>query len=320
MIVLTARRLLAWIAGLVLVAGAPPFATAQRAPDVSATPSPTAPASASDATDGTPRATDSSASDPSASDPTASDRDGAAQRASIVVDDFESYAVGTFPDEWVYVTRSREVKTHEEVESPGEEVVVREEEDNRFVRLMAVDDVVRYTKRNDADFDWTVQKRPVVRWRWRALELPEGASERGENDTGAALYVTFGTDWLGRPISINYTYSSALPVGTTVGFGSLQVVVVDSRPDSGVGTWQTVRRNVVRDYRRLFDEAPPARPAGITIWSDTDTTHGRARVDVDDIVLLPEGGSPSRRTSGSRTSGSRTSGSEPSGSETPDAP
>lgn len=206
-------------------------------------------------------------------------------RSPLVVDDFESHPRGAFPEGWVFVTRDREVTSYAEARSAGESVSVRAEDGNQFVRLIAKDDVVRYTKRNGTDFEWDVTQRPVVRWRWRAVELPAGASERGDNDVGAAVYVTFGTDWIGRPVSLKYTYSSALPVGTTVGFGSLQVIVVDSKAEGTVGTWQTVARDVVRDYRRVFGEEPPAHPAGITIWSDSDTTHDMARADIDDVEL-----------------------------------
>jgi hypothetical protein len=57
-----------------------------------------------------------------------------------------------------------------------------------------------------------------------------------------------------------------------------------------MGDWKTVRRNVVADYRRLFGEEPPQRPLLITLWSDSDDTGDRAEVDIDDLILLPEGG------------------------------
>lgn len=223
---------------------------------------------------------------------------------AIVVDTFEDDAPGTFPDGWVYVTPDRDIRTYEEMRRPGTEVVVRREAGNRFVRFMTRDAVARYTKRNGTDFQWTVSAHPKLRWRWRAVELPEGASERGDNDTGAALYVTFGTDWLGRPKSLKYTYSSALPVGTMVDFGSLKVIVVSSRPDDGTGRWRTITRDVVADYREAFGEDPPSRPAGITLWSDTDTTHGRATVDFDALMLLPASVTePMERNTGSRDAG-----------------
>lgn len=210
---------------------------------------------------------------------------------SIVVDNFEDDSTGTFPGGWVFVRSKNEFASYEETTDPGETVEVRQEGGNRFVRLITEGEALRYTKRNDVDFDWNLNAHPYLSWRWRALKLPEGASEREKNDTGGAVYVTFGTDWLGRPKSIKYTYSSSLPVGTVVSFGALKVLVVDSAREPNTGKWKQVQRNVIQDYRQIFGGSPPDRPKSITIWSDSDTTGDTARVDIDDIELLPSGGS-----------------------------
>lgn len=211
----------------------------------------------------------------------------AAQQAGVVIDDFETYTPGSFPDNWVYVSSDKEILSPEEVREPGEEIVVRSGASNQFLRVRVDNEAIRYTQRNGKDFDWSIQKLPRLKWRWRAHHLPEGASEKGKNDTGAALYVTFGSDWLGRPKSIKYTYSSSLPVGTVVSFGPLKVIVVDSKREPGMGSWKTVQRNVVDDYHQVFGGDPPDRPLSITFWSDSDTTGDYAKVDFDDIRLLP---------------------------------
>lgn len=217
----------------------------------------------------------------------AQDGDQETESRSILVDNFEDYEIGTFPEGWVFVTSNKDIRTHEEVMDPGEEVVVEEEEGNRFVRLITKGEALRYTRRNGEDFDWDLQTHPRIKWRWRAHRLPGGASEKGRNDTGGALYVTFGTDWLGRPKSIKYTYSSSLPVGTVVSQGALRVIVVDSANEPRFGEWKTMQRNVVDDYRQVFGGQPPNRPLSITIWSDSDTTNDEAEVDIDDIEILP---------------------------------
>ncbi len=217
----------------------------------------------------------------------AQDSETGAGPARIVIDDFEDDAPGSFPDGWKFVGPDKEVKTYEETKEPGRRVTVREEDENRFVRLSTDDNYLRYTKRNGVNFEWNLNDHPRLIWRWRAHELPEGASEKGKNDTGGALYVTFGTDWLGRPKSIKYTYSSSLPVGTTVSFGPLKVIVVDSAGEPRPGEWKMVQRRIRDDYRQVFGGSPPDRPVSITLWSDSDTTDDEAVVDVDDIELLP---------------------------------
>ena len=134
----------------------------------------------------------------------------------VIVDNFEDDAPGTFPDGWVFVKSDEDIQSYEETRDPGETVEVREENGNRYVQLITDGEALRYTKRNGVDFEWNLKDHPRLKWRWRARKLPEGASERDQNDTGGAVYVTFGSDWLGRPKSIKYTYSSSLPVGTTV--------------------------------------------------------------------------------------------------------
>lgn len=205
----------------------------------------------------------------------------------ILLDDFESYEVGSFPDRWVHVSESKEIRTYEEVREPGETVVVKEEDGNKFLRLITRNEALRFSLRNGEEFRWNVEEHPRIQWRWRAKRLPEGASERGKNDVGGAIYVTFGTDWLGRPKSIKYTYSSSLPVGSVVSFGVLHVIVVSSGAQPYTGEWKTVQRNVIDDYRQVFGGEPPKRPLSITFWSDSDTTGELAKVDMDDIRLLP---------------------------------
>lgn len=140
---------------------------------------------------------------------------------------------------------------------------------------------------NGDGYDWNLDTHPRLAWQWKAKRLPEGAKEDKErtNDTGAAVYITFDSkDWLGRPRSIKYTYSSTLPVGTTAKYGPLRVLVVSSAAD-GLGEWLRVERDVEADYKRLFgkDEAP--RPGFIMLWSDSDNTHGLADVYFDDIEM-----------------------------------
>ncbi|WP_232798042.1 DUF3047 domain-containing protein [Salinibacter altiplanensis] len=180
-----------------------------------------------------------------------------------------------------------EVRSYEETRDDGETMEVREADGNRFVRLITKGEALRYTKRNGVDFEWNLQDHPRLRWHWRAHTLPEEASEKDQNDAGGAVYVTFGSDWLGRPKSIKYTYSSSLPVGTTVSFGPLKVIVVDSAREPDTGAWKTVQRRIRDDYRQVFGGSPPDRPVSITLWSDSDTTGDEAQVDIDDIELLP---------------------------------
>jgi hypothetical protein len=206
---------------------------------------------------------------------------------SLLVDDFESYPVGEPPGQWEFITSGREIMEISEALESGEEFRVMKEGDNQFLRSKTNAEALRFSVRNGEQIDWNINETPRIAWRWRAIKLPEGASEKGKNDTGGAVYVTFGSDWLGRPKSIKYTYSSSLPVGTVVEFGPLKVIVIDSAREPRTGQWKDVVRNVKADYRQVFGGKPPNRPVSITLWNDSDTTGDSAIVDFDDIRLLP---------------------------------
>lgn len=206
----------------------------------------------------------------------------------LVVDDFDSYDVGTAPWRWKFISADKEVIAVREKARDDQRFYVVQEDDNQFLRVYTRDEAHRITQRNGVQFEWNLEERPILTWRWRVKHLPEGANEKydGTNDAGAAVYVTFGSTWWGQPISIKYTYSSTLPVGTVVDYGSLMVLVVDSARDPGTGQWKTVTRNVIADYHQLFGEDPPNRPVAISLWSDSDSTHGEAKAAFDDIKLL----------------------------------
>ena len=204
----------------------------------------------------------------------------------ILIENFESSQEGQPPEAWRYFTRKQEWLPLEDVMKEDQKFTVVEDEGNKFVRAYTQDEAQRISLMADA-FGWDLQTHPRLRWRWRALRLPAGAREDKKDDVGGAVYVTFDkTDWLGRPYSIKYTYSSSLPVGETVSNGPVKVIVAASGVD-GTGVWKTAERDIVADYRRVFGGNPPDTPFTITLWSDSDNTNGIGEVDFDDLMLLP---------------------------------
>ena len=209
----------------------------------------------------------------------------------ILVDDFESYDTGGLPVRWkTNQDRGDVVPVTAESMNEQERFVIKEENGNKFVRAIVNDQAHRLIMQNDEQMGWRLNEFPIISWDWRANVLPEGAREdrRNMNDTGAAVYVIFGKDWLGRPRSIKYSYSSSLKVGTTVSYGPLRVLVVSSAAEDGIGTWLNHERNVADDYRRLFGKKAPNKPQAIILWSDSDTIDSTSEADFDDIMLLSD--------------------------------
>lgn len=209
----------------------------------------------------------------------------------LVIEDFEDYAVGETPYQWNTNKGRTLLPATAETMTPEHEYRIHKESGNHFVRATMVDYAYRLIRVNGDGYDWNLDAYPVLRWRWRIHEVPVGAREddKSLNDTAAAVYVTFDRDWLGRPKSIKYTYSSSLPVGTTTSYGPLKIIVVGSAKDSQIGIWETIERNVVADYERMFGKSLNAnQPIGITLFSDADDVpNGSALADFDDVMVIP---------------------------------
>jgi hypothetical protein len=210
-------------------------------------------------------------------------------RSRVVIDDFESYEDGRLPTRWRAQLNGELVSLTSQFFNDKEWFKVTREEGNGFVRAFADGATTHINMDNGADFEWDTTIHPVLAWDWRAIQLPEGSREDEDrrNDSGAGVYIVFSIDGvlIKRPKIIKYVYSASLPVGTTVSYGKLKVIVAASARD-GSGSWHHVERDVVADYRRVFGEDPPRRPLRLRLWSDSDNTGTVATADFDNILLL----------------------------------
>ena len=202
----------------------------------------------------------------------------------ILVEDFESDAVGAIPARWYGLSGRDLVPIAPSMREEGEYYAVMADADGQYLKLRTRNESLRLVIPNASTFDWDLTRTPELSWRWRPVTLPDGGDEVRRDDTAGAMYVTFYFDWLRRPRSIKYTHSTTLPVGTVVDRGVLQVIVVSSGA-SPHGDWVGIERNVLEDYRRVFGKEPPSHPVSIAVWSDSDTTQSESEIDIDDIRL-----------------------------------
>jgi hypothetical protein len=193
----------------------------------------------------------------------------------LSLENFAEYPVGTFPTRW---------KVRGNEEEAREIYRVAAERDKHFLHA--------YSKGQGVQIGLThvfkPQEFPLLRWRWRALQLPAGADERVKktNDSAAAVYVVFDNQIL--PRAIKYVWSSTVPVGSRVDspvYWRSKVVVLQSGPSS-VGEWRQETVNCYQDYKDLFG-AEPGEVQGIAVLTDSDVTGGVAEADYADFALLP---------------------------------
>ncbi len=168
---------------------------------------------------------------------------------------------------------------------PGRVYTVQEEGGRRYLRADAQDASIQlgYEKQ------WPLGEYPILQWQWRAVLFPAHSDERKKSgaDSALGLYVVFGHWPFIR--SIKYVWSDTLPVGESFDspFSSRAKIVVIRSGRALEGTWVAERRDVLADYRRLFNAAGAAPAArGIAVLTDSDNTHSRAVGDYADIEAL----------------------------------
>lgn len=147
---------------------------------------------------------------------------------------------------------------------------------------------------------------PVLEWRWKIEDIIEEGNVhvRVQDDAPANLLVTFdydGLDLLHRlkivamhalgydtipKRGLIYTWANRASLHTAFPNSQVpwiyQVVVQSGSTD--VGTWQTERRNVRADYRRIFGEEPPPVQR-VALVTDTESTDGEVTAYYGDIVF-----------------------------------
>jgi len=150
---------------------------------------------------------------------------------------------------------------------------------------------------------------PIVRWRWRVVELIISADnqDRYAEDSPVRLLLFFDGDK--RSLSLKeqllmetvqmlsgqvppyatlmYIWENRLPVDTVLSnsfSGQIKLVVAGSGPDASLGHWKSFERNYVDDYRRAFGAAP-GQLIGVGIMTDTDNTGERIEAYYGDIEL-----------------------------------
>lgn len=136
-------------------------------------------------------------------------------------------------------------------------------------------------------------------WRWKTDALVPGADtrERSKEDAPLRVIVSFDGDVaslpeaeqrrvrLGKSVAggnvpfatLMYIWSDHVPPETIVPSthtSQVKMLVVASGP-AGLGSWQSVRRNVAQDYRRAYG-AEPGAILSVAVMTDTDNTGEKA--------------------------------------------
>ncbi|HEX9758886.1 MAG TPA: DUF3047 domain-containing protein [Nitrospiria bacterium] len=161
--------------------------------------------------------------------------------------------------------------------------VLRDPDGNDVLRLKSEKNSFGLYKKAPID----LKQYPILTWRWKVTQLPEGGDVRSKktDDQAAQVYVVFPR----FPAAINsrmvgYIWENLTPKGLEVPSqksSNTRYIVLQSGPDL-LGTWQTERRNVYDDYIKLFGEEP-TDAGGVTLMIDSDDTKTSAESFFDQI-------------------------------------
>jgi hypothetical protein len=156
-----------------------------------------------------------------------------------------------------------------------------------------------------------VRSTPIVSWRWKIAGLIPDADSAIASREDAPARVVFEFDGDKRKLTIleraiyglsqhvagrelpyatlMYIWSNHAPVGTVIPNPRTRRVqmIVASSGAAGVGAWQSLRRDVVADFRRAFGEEAGALLA-VGVLTDTDNTDGHAEAWYGDIRFTPQ--------------------------------
>lgn len=137
-----------------------------------------------------------------------------------------------------------------------------------------------------------LNKTPVMRWRWRVLELPKGGDGRFANrdDQAVGIYLILPGFWQKK--SVSYHYETLTPkrqwgeASYLCGIVKVKFLVLRNRTDR-LGEWYVEERNVVEDLKKCYGEIP--NEFAVSIISNSHNTGSRAVAEVDFIEFVPAG-------------------------------
>ncbi|MCE5212563.1 MAG: DUF3047 domain-containing protein [Deltaproteobacteria bacterium] len=143
------------------------------------------------------------------------------------------------------------------------------------------------------EFRIDVKKFPILCWRWKANKLPCGGDIRkpSTDDQALQLYVAFKAirfPAIANTPVIGYIWDTEAPKGWSgrsphVGGDKLRYIVLRNRTDQ-TGQWYTERRNLYKDYKKLFGDIKGGEPQGLTTGLQIHINSQRTKSPADSLI------------------------------------
>ena len=145
--------------------------------------------------------------------------------------------------------------------------------------------------RKEARID--VKKFPILCWNWKVNKLPRGGDVRKKSTDDQALQVYVAFKEVGFPSVLNtpvigYIWDNEAPKGWSgrsqqLGGDKLRYIVLRNRTDK-TGKWFTERRNLYKDYKKLFAEIKGGEPQGLTTGLQIQINSQHTKSPADSLI------------------------------------
>jgi len=143
------------------------------------------------------------------------------------------------------------------------------------------------------EFRVDVKKFPILCWRWKVNKLPRGGDVRKTytDDQALQVYVAFKATRFpaitNTPV-IGYIWDNEAPKGWSgrsqqLGGDKLRYIVLRNRTDK-TGKWFTERRNLYKDYKKLFGEIKGGEPQGLTTGLQIQINSQHTKSPADSLI------------------------------------
>lgn len=134
-----------------------------------------------------------------------------------------------------------------------------------------------------------LKKTPVMRWRWRALNLPSGADGRVSDKDDQVMSIYIGAGMMVRQ-SVAYRWETETPLGThgkaSYGGGMVKVSwFCLGNKSTPMDSWVVEERNIAEDFKAVYGDVP--EKFVISIGGNSQYTASRGLGEIDYIEFLP---------------------------------
>jgi hypothetical protein len=134
-----------------------------------------------------------------------------------------------------------------------------------------------------------LKETPILEWSWKVTVLPRGGDscKKTTDDQAAQVFVVWPR--FPEPVRsrvIGYVWDTSEPVGKTCKSektGTVTYIVLRSGT-AELGKWVTERRNLVEDFKKIYQD-DPEDPAAVSLAIDSNDTNSTAESYMGPILF-----------------------------------